>query len=238
MKFAFISDIHGNAVALEAVLEDIQRKKVSKIYVLGDLCFRGPEPKRCLELVQSLNAEVIRGNADEWVIRGVRDGEVPDSALEIMQREREWTVSQLDEKSIAYINELPNDLNLEFGKIKVHAFHATPNSLFEVIAPTETDEIIEEKMMGREADIFIYGHIHKSYIRYINGRCIINTGSVGLPFDGIAKSSYFLLDIEGGSFQTSIVRVDYDVKKVINQLIQSNYPNYKQMCKVLENGTL
>jgi len=42
MKIAFISDIHGNAIALESVLEDIQKKKVDKIYVLGDLCYRGP----------------------------------------------------------------------------------------------------------------------------------------------------------------------------------------------------
>ncbi len=77
MKLAFISDIHGNAIALDAVLQDISAKNADKVFVLGDICYRGPEPKRALDLVRSLNCEVIKGNADEWVIRGVREGEVP-----------------------------------------------------------------------------------------------------------------------------------------------------------------
>ena len=78
LKLAFISDIHGNAVALDAVLKDMKEKNVEKVFVLGDLCYRGTEPKRSLELVKSLNCDVIKGNADEWVVRGVREGEVPD----------------------------------------------------------------------------------------------------------------------------------------------------------------
>ena len=52
-----------------------------KVFVLGDLCYRGIEPKRSLELVEPLNCDVIKGNADEWVVRGVREGEVPDQVL-------------------------------------------------------------------------------------------------------------------------------------------------------------
>ncbi|MBT2686218.1 metallophosphoesterase [Bacillus sp. ISL-37] len=72
MKLAFIFDIHGNAKALEAVLEDIKARNVNKTYVLGDICYRGPEPQRSLNLVRELNSEVIKGNANEWVVRGVQ----------------------------------------------------------------------------------------------------------------------------------------------------------------------
>ncbi|MDR7000620.1 metallophosphoesterase family protein [Neobacillus niacini] len=54
MRLAFISNIHGNAIALNAVLNDIRQKNVDKVYVLGDLCFRGPEPKRSLDMVRGL----------------------------------------------------------------------------------------------------------------------------------------------------------------------------------------
>ncbi|GAA5346504.1 metallophosphoesterase family protein [Planifilum fimeticola] len=70
MRVAFIADIHGNGVALDAVLEDIEKRKVDRIAVLGDIAFRGPEPKRVLERVRSLPADVIKGNADEWTARG------------------------------------------------------------------------------------------------------------------------------------------------------------------------
>ena len=99
--------------------------------------------------------------------------------------------------------------------------------------PDEKEETLAEKMMGADADIYIYAHIHKPYIRYINGKCIINIGSVGLPFDGLNKASYMLLDINDNSFQTSIVRVGYDVEHVINQFRKSDYPNREMLANIL-----
>jgi predicted phosphodiesterase len=95
MKLAFISDIHGNSEALKAVLKNIESRDVDKIVVLGDLCFRGPRPKESLDLIRGLETVVIKGNADEWVVRGIRKGEVKNEAYEIMTIEREWTVAQL-----------------------------------------------------------------------------------------------------------------------------------------------
>lgn len=77
-------------------------------------------------------------------------------------------------------------------------------------------------------------YIDKPYVRCINGKCIINIGSVALPLDGLAKSSYALLDVEGNTYQASIVRVNYDVSKVIEQYSASHYPNSEYMSKVLE----
>ena len=238
MKLAFISDIHGNVDALEAVLKDIKEKRVEQVFVLGDLCYRGIEPKRALELVRSLNCDVIKGNADEWVVRGVREGEVPDQALDIMNKEREWIVSKLDDESVEYLIELPTELNLSFGEINIHAFHATPTSLFDVVQPDATDDLLKEKLMVKQADLYIYAHIHKPYIRSLNGKYIINCGSIGLPFDGLKKASYTLVDIEEGSVQVSNVRVSYDVEKVIQQFKASDYPNRNQLASILTNARL
>ncbi|MFD0829823.1 metallophosphoesterase family protein [Neobacillus sp. M.A.Huq-85] len=236
MKLAFISDIHGNAVALEAVLDDIKKKEVDKVIVLGDICFRGPEPKRALEMVQKLHTQVIKGNADEWVVRGIRESEVPPASYEIMCKERDWTYQQLDVADFDYLNMLPTELKLDIGKLRFHAFHATPESLFEVVKPNESDQILETKMMVNDADIYIYAHIHMPYIRYINGKCIINIGSVGLPFDGLVKSSYALVEINEESFQTTIIRVKYDVNRAISQLHEKGYPNTLQIEEVLRNA--
>ncbi|MBA9026245.1 metallophosphoesterase family protein [Peribacillus huizhouensis] len=238
MKLAFISDIHGNAAALDAVLHDIKLRNVDQVYVLGDLCYRGIEPKRALELVRALNCEVIKGNADEWVIRGVGEGEVPNQALEMMNRERDWIVSQLDEECIEYLKERPTELNLTFGDVTIHAFHATPNSLFEVVQTDDSDEVLTEKLMAKQADLYIYAHIHKPYVRCINGKYVINCGSVGLPFDGLKKASYTLIDIEAESIQVSNVRVDYDVESVIRQFKESDYPNHELLANILDNAKL
>lgn len=239
MRLAFISDVHGNAVALEAVLEDIRRRNVDKIYVLGDLCYRGPEPKRSLELIQSLDTEVIKGNADEWVVRGVRAGEVPDQVLEMMSRERDWTLSELEPADVDYLNNLPTQLNGEVGGSSFFAFHATPDSLFEIVQPDSSEEHLKNKFQFRmDCDIYLYAHIHRPYIRYFGGKVVINIGSVGLPFDGLAKSSYAIVEMENGNVRTSIERVEYDVEKVVQLYTDKGYPNAAKMIEVVRQGRI
>jgi putative phosphoesterase len=238
MKLAFISDIHGNAIALDAVLKDIKERKIDKTFVLGDICYRGPEPQRSLDLVRSLNTDVIKGNADEWIVRGVREGEVPETAVEIMNSERDWTYAKVDSESVDYLEKLPEELHLEYNGVNIHAFHATPDSLFKMVQPAASDTELQEKMMHTNADIYIYAHIHKPFIRYIDGKCIINTGSVGLPFDGLNKASYLILDINESGYQTSIRRVDYRSDKVIEQFKASDYPNKELMIKMLSNASM
>lgn len=239
MKIAFISDIHGNAIALEKVLKDIKKKSVDKIIVLGDLCYRGPDPKRSIELIRSLDTEVIKGNADEWVVRGVQKGEVPDKVIEMMNRERDWTLSRLEQSDLDYLENLPTEITFVFNNIAINVFHATPNSLFDVVPPHADDETIKSKLMSSsDAQIYIYAHIHKPYVRYINGKIIMNTGSIGLPFDGLPMASYATVEIEEETIKTSIERVHYDVDKVAEQYSRMEYPNSEMMLKVLRDARI
>lgn len=240
MKIAFISDIHGNATALEAVLADIDKKQVDRIVVMGDIAYRGPEPQKSINLVRSLDTEVIKGNADEWVHRDIREGEVPDQALTTMRQEREWTVKHLTDEDLDYLRELPEEVTVRLtDDIKIHCFHATPDSLFDVVKPTESDEALSDRLMQKnEADIYLYGHIHLPYIRHINGKCVANLGSVGLPFDGRSEASYLIVEGEDDRFSTAIHRVSYDVGKVKQQLADGEYPNQEFLTNVLEHGAL
>lgn len=239
MRAAFISDIHGNAIALDAVLEDISKKKIDKIFVLGDICYRGPEPKRSLQLVQSLKTDVIKGNADEWTVRGVRKGEVPDHVLDVMNEEREWIANKLDEADFNYLRDLPTELHLQINGVSVHAFHATPESLFEIVPPHADDDTIETKLVKEQnTELYIYAHIHKPYIRHVGGKVIINIGSVGLPFDGVQKAAYCIVDVSETGYSTSIERVSFDIEKVIQQYEQADYPNKEMMANVLRNAKI
>ncbi|WP_019119776.1 metallophosphoesterase family protein [Brevibacillus massiliensis] len=239
MKLAFLSDIHGNAVALEAVLSDVKAQKVDRVFVLGDIAYRGPEPKRALDMVRSLGAQVIKGNADEWTVRGVRKGEVPDSMLEMMNCEQEWTSSRLTEADLSWLDSLPTELAVPVSEaLSIHAFHATPDSLFEVVLPDQkTDELSGKLMSGRDASIYIYSHIHLPYVRFIGGKCLVNTGSVGLPFDGLARASYAVVEVQGDRYRISIERVAYDVEQVAAQYRRLEYPNAETMMRVIRTAT-
>jgi len=227
MKIAFISDIHGNAIALDTVLHDISLKSVDKIIVLGDISFRGPEPKRSIDIIRSLDSPTIKGNADEWIIRGINNGEVPNHVFQIMQKELQWTKEKLEINDFIFLKNLPNELTINLSdSLLVHCFHATPDNLFEVVSSSEEDSILSSKLMNKkEAHIYIYGHTHKPYIKFFDNKCVANTGSVGLPLDGPAYSSYLILENENDNFYISIQKVKYDVDKVITQLKESNYPN-------------
>lgn len=237
MRIAFLADIHGNATALEAVLHDISQQRVDKICVLGDISFRGPEPKRALDIVRSLNCDVIKGNADEWLTRGINKGEVSDEALEIMQLERDWTLQRLNEDDLEYLKNLPTELVLEDGLDSiVHAFHATPTSLFDVVLPDNTKEIEDTIMRRDDADLYVYGHIHQPFIRSMHGKNVVNTGSVGLPFDGHPLASYLLAEIEEGRHRLQINRVPYNREHVVEIYKQGGYPNIETMGRVVFYG--
>ncbi|GGF29981.1 serine/threonine protein phosphatase [Halobacillus andaensis] len=239
MRLAFIADIHGNAHALESVIEDIKERNVDQLFVLGDLSYRGLEPQRSVELVQELDAKVIKGNADAWIVRGVQEGEVPDDVIEDMNEEKDWSCSNMTSDAIRYLDDLEEEINEDFEGVHIHGFHATPEDLFEVVLPTETEETMKERLMVNDiADIYVYGHIHKPYIRHIDGKIIINTGSVGLPFDGLAQPSYAIVDIEDGGVQTSIIRTSYDLEEVVEGVKSSDYPKKDLLTKLLMNASV
>ncbi|UOR13781.1 metallophosphoesterase family protein [Halobacillus amylolyticus] len=239
MRLAFISDIHGNAHALEAVLKDIETRNIDKLFVLGDISYRGLDPQRSVDMVRELDAEVIKGNADEWLVRGVRQGEVPDKVIEGMNLERDWAFSKMTSDAINYLKELPEEINAEYYGVKIHGFHAAPTDLFEVVLPSEPDKLIKERLMTNEAaHIYVYGHIHKPYIRHIDGKVIINTGSVGLPFDGLAKPSYVIVAIEEDGIESSIIRPSFDLRELIEEVKTSDYPNKELLGKLLINASI
>ncbi|SFE35058.1 metallophosphoesterase family protein [Alteribacillus iranensis] len=238
MQIALLSDIHGNARALKAVLKELKMQKIDQLYVLGDLCYRGPEPKNSLETVRSYPAKVLKGNADEWIVRGVKKGEVPDKALALMNQEREWALERLTSDDLHYLEQLPEFFVDELSdEVTMHAFHATPDSLFDVVPADASDDTLENQLNTREeANLIVYSHVHTPFIRKIGDKTYINTGSVGLPFDGDPRPSYVLVNIHEGDISASIERVEYDNEKVMRQYDANDYPNSEQMKHVIQTG--
>ncbi|WP_022792223.1 metallophosphoesterase family protein [Marinococcus halotolerans] len=237
MQIALLSDVHGNARALKAVLNDLHALSVDHMYMLGDLAFRGPEPKNSIETVQSLPAKVLKGNADEWIVRGVREGEVPEAKRSIMNQERDWALERLSTNDVKYLEELPESFLDEYDGFRLFAFHAVPGSLFPPVPVDSEASVFEESFFQKqEADIYVYGHVHTPSIRKIGAKWVINTGSIGLPFDGEPTPSYVLLTIEDGEIIPEIRRVPYDTDEVLAQFDANDYPNSDQVKRIISSG--
>jgi predicted phosphodiesterase len=244
MKLAIISDIHGNYHALEAVLQDVELQRADRIYVLGDLVFKGPLPERCVRRVRELNAVVLQGNIDELVGRDyIQPGFAKSPEHEAaLRKEMEWTRARLTADDLGYLAGLLFSHEEEpvpgFG---MRLVHANPDNLLDIVLPTDDEETVLGRMFrGTDARLVVYGHIHQPYVRFIGGRTIVNTGSVGLPFDGNPAASYALVDTGSSGaavFSITIRRVPYDVEAAVSAFEGSGHPFAESVIAALRAGS-
>src|SRR3989442_3927425 len=122
---AVISDIHGNLLALQAVLQDLARVGHSQVIVAGDLALGGPRPAECVELIRRRGYPAIRGNTDEWLFSA------PDAITDAIS----WASTQMSDADRRYLAGLPFLWRLPHGVGVLGAVHATPRSISGVLPP-------------------------------------------------------------------------------------------------------
>jgi putative phosphoesterase len=239
MKIALLSDIHGNYPALKAVLNDIKQQRPDRIVVLGDIVFKGPQPELCVEAVRSLNVPVIRGNIDELVGTGkIQPGfaKSPEHEAALL-REMAWTRGRLSEEQLRYLAELPflHDEQLTDG-LKLRCVHANPQNILDNILPDAPLDQFERMFEGTDAQVVAYAHIHQPYVRTIQGRTLLNTGSVGLPFDGDPRCSYAIIEATGDARSITLRRVSYDIEETVRAYDGSGHPFADSVIAAIRSG--
>ena len=180
---ATLYDVHGNLRALEAVLAEIPGD--ATIVVGGDVVAGGPEPAATLERLRGLGGRVrwLRGNADRELTPG-EPGLAPPGALDA-------TRAALSQEQISFLHELPPTVQID----RVLYCHATPRNDVDVFTVRTPEEQIAALFAGVEADVVVCGHTHMQFDRTIAGKRVINSGSVGMPYED-APGAYWTLDLE------------------------------------------
>jgi putative phosphoesterase len=166
---ATLYDIHGNLAALEAVLAEIPAE--ATIVVGGDVCFRGDRPAETLERLRELGDRVVwvRGNCD-----------------------RELTTEEhVSVEQVEFLRGLPPTAQID----RVLYVHATPRNDMDIFTERTPEERIAFLFEDIDADVVVCGHTHMQFERTVAGKRVINSGSVGLPFEEEA-GAYWTLDLE------------------------------------------
>jgi predicted phosphodiesterase len=179
MKIALISDIHGNDVALEAVLSDIAKRGVDQLICLGDVISFGPQPLQVLERLFALNCPCILGNHDEDFICPEPVSELDDWGL----RMTEWCAAQLSATDLAYLSSFHSLLPvpLEGGKTLL-CCHASPRNNQEFLLSHTPDDELNVMLDGHwQHTAIAFGHNHTQMLRLIRRSMLIGVGSVGYP---------------------------------------------------------
>ncbi len=228
-RVAILSDIHGNLVALDACLADLDAQGgADAIVAAGDLCLDGPKPKKVLQRLEEVGAQCIRGNTDRYL--GGTGGEQL-APTEIAQLA--WTRKQLGEKWLAWLRELPFALRIGDEQNELLVVHANPANDDEHLWPDADDATLERLIGDERAQSIAFGHLHLPYVRHWRGRMLVDVASVGLPKDGDPRASYALFTERGGGWEVKHRRVPFDVKKVATQLADCGIPESAELIATL-----
>jgi diadenosine tetraphosphatase ApaH/serine/threonine PP2A family protein phosphatase len=193
---ALLYDLHGNLLALEAVLEDARAAGAARYLLGGDYAVAGGWPRETVERLKELDALWIRGNADRWLVDA---HDAPEPMVPVIERARE----ALGEELVAELVALPPTAT----EGNVLYCHASPGSDMKSFLP-EPSEADAELLLGTEAERVVFGHTHLPFARSGPGWMeLVNPGSVGLPWDGDHRCAYALVHHDGRVEQR---RVEYD----------------------------
>lgn len=229
MRIALLSDIHGNAVALDACLADLAAiGGADRIIAAGDLCMDGPRPRKALERLRAAGAAVVRGNTDRMIALDDPEQYPPGEGAAIR-----WQREALGPDWVAWLGAAPLAVQVGDGSDGLFVCHATPARDDEHVWPDASDEQLERVSAGIAQRTIAFGHLHVPYVRTWRDRTFVNVASAGLPKDGDPRAHYALLTQQHGGWSVRSRRVAFDVERVARQLRKSGIPEVEERLAVL-----
>ncbi len=220
MRFAAIADVHGNHLALEAVLADIRAQNISDIVNLGDMASGPLDARRTMDALMSLDAVHVLGNHDRWLI---------DRPVEKMGAWERPAFPQLNAAHFDWLRTVPAT---RVFRDQVFLCHATPadDNVYWLEAVTPEGAVtmaplaaIEKEAEGISQRLILCGHTHTARaVRLGDGRLVVNPGSVGgpgysynIPYQhrveaGTPDARYAILELLPAGWSVTFRHVPYD----------------------------
>ena len=235
LQTAILSDIHGNLVALKAVLSDIERKKVKRFVCLGDVAANGPQPREVIELLRNAKCPCVMGNTDEALAKNLPE-EFGEELTEDRMRMEEldaWTRKQLTTSHRSYLSTFRPIITLRSRNGPIFQFyHGSPRSNIEGISITTPDDEVASRLEGRRADLFAGGHTHAQMFRRFRASVSLNPGSVGLPFEkdssgkirNPTRAEYALASFAEQALNVELLSIPYHLSDLRTAVRNSGMP--------------
>jgi len=212
-----IADVHGNAPALAAVLDEIEREQPDLIVSCGDLTW-GPLPEETHELARGLNARWVRGNADRAVLEGVSETE-----------REQWMQAHHTDAMREFLGGFEESLVVEVdGLGPVRFCHGSPRSDEECVTPETPEARVRQFSAGVDERVIVSAHVHIQFDREAAGVRSVNAGSVGLPYEGVPGAYWAVL---GPGVE--LRRTEYDVDAAVERFQASGQPNVEQIVELM-----
>jgi predicted phosphodiesterase len=230
-RIGVISDPHGNLLALDAVLAELEREELDGLVCLGDIAV-GPQPAETLARVMALDCPIVKGNWETWFCEGIppAEDEIAQKLLEI----GEFWVAQLSADELAVMRSLPTTVELDLGDgLGALCFHGSPSSNEEGIYSITPDETLEQILGDAVTPVMLCGHTHIQMLRRLEHALVVNPGAIGLPFSEWAPhtiaiapwAEYGILTHDDGRLHVDLRRTTYDVASLLRMSRESGMPH-------------
>jgi putative phosphoesterase len=237
MRIAVIADIHGNAVALEAALDDLRASSIDQFVCLGDAIQGGPQPAEVVRILRDLACPVVMGNADDWLMTGEDSGaeEISSERLRKMDEVRAWSLAQLSGRDLEFIRSFTPTVEIPFvdGQ-SLLCFHGSPHSYDDVILPKTPIDDVKKLLESFLPRVLTGGHTHVQNVQQLGRSFYFNPGSAGFAyrhdqdleqFRADPWAEYAMLSGDGGRVSLEFRRVPFDVGKLVGAYRSSGRPH-------------
>ena len=208
MIVGVIADIHGNRVALDAVLDDMP--PVDALVCAGDVVGYNPWPGACVDALRERGVATVMGNHDRAVATGT-DFSFNSMAGAGVAYARE----QLDDEQLAWLAGLPDERTEFDGRMKI--VHGHPDDPDRYTYP----DMFAADMLDDE-DVLVLGHTHVQHHESYDDGIVLNPGGVGQPRDGDPRAAYATLDLD--AMNVNEHRVEYDIERVERAVSEAGLP--------------
>lgn len=224
MKIGIISDVHGNDIALKAVIDRFKNELVEGIIYLGDLVAGGPNPKNTLELLKHQNiVSWIKGNTDckyEEILMNNDHHELQEYYL--------YALGELSYEDLEYLTNKPKQEVVTLKGYDILCVHGSPRNIMEKMGKEVDKDKLLMMIEGVKSNIILCGHSHFPSIVELDDKVVVNAGSVGFPIDGDNRASYVILDINKNGYCFDFKRVEYNIENIINDARTKRLPELEE----------
>lgn len=234
IQIAVFSDVHGNLPALNAVLEDIEKRGIQQKFCLGDLVDFAPWGNEVTEKIKHLNIPCLMGNHDERIAFNIPV--VPLSKHSKEETEARFIAIDHSKQHITkenkqFLSTLPFHLKLNYKVGKTHwniqLVHSSLSSNDTYLYESENDEVFAAMLKESQSDTVVMGHTHLSFKKsFENNKWAINCGSVGRSKEENRLASYLVLTMSEEQIIPEIIQIAYPLEETVRAIEESGIPNY------------
>ena len=241
-QIAIISDIHGNAPALEAVINEIQKRDIKRIFCLGDIIGKGPSSDIVIDICKKYCEKIVKGNHEELICSETVFGG------EIYEKMKEWHKNKIGKNRYEFLQSLGNSIDIKMSGKNIRLFHASQIGVWNRVHKDDNKEkhlsmFENTEFTGYlfEPQIVGYGDIHSSFIEIIGEKILFNVGSVGNSLGIDTRASFGIITGEYNSdindkLDLEIVKTDYNKNKAIEDAKKCNLPEIELYINELLTG--